>query len=124
MRPDIANRNDIERLLKRFYEKAFADPTIGYFFTEVAKLDLATHLPVIADFWETVLLNTGSYRGNTLEVHKQLHGKSPLSEAHFNRWLALFNETIDEMFEGPVAGLAKTRALSIATVIRVKLSAS
>ena len=57
MKKDIENRQDIELLLNRFYEKVFKDDLIGRFFTEVVPLNLETHLPIIADFWESVLLD-------------------------------------------------------------------
>lgn len=54
---DIENRSDLEQILASFYKKAFNDELIGRFFTEVVPLDLVTHLPVITDFWESVILN-------------------------------------------------------------------
>jgi hemoglobin len=61
MRHDIENRRDIDLLMREFYSVAMADETIGYIFTDVARLDLAHHLPIIGDFWETMLFQTGSY---------------------------------------------------------------
>src|SRR5690606_3660552 len=58
---DIENRADIDALMSLFYNKVLTDDVIGYLFTDVAKLDLDHHLPVIGDFWETVLLGTGNY---------------------------------------------------------------
>jgi hemoglobin len=57
-----------------------------------------------------------------MRVHIDLHQKEPLTQAHFERWLAHFNATVDEMFVGPKAHLAKERALSIATVMRIKIA--
>lgn len=51
----LADATDIQFLVKAFYEKVKADATIGYLFTEVAKLDFDAHLPVINSFWESVL---------------------------------------------------------------------
>ena len=58
---DIATRGDIELLMNTFYERLLADENISYIFTDVAKLDIKTHIPVIADYWETVLLNKNVY---------------------------------------------------------------
>ena len=58
MKQDIENRKDIDLLMVRFYERAMSDDQIGYIFTDVAKLDLDHHLPIIGDFWETLLFRT------------------------------------------------------------------
>ena len=65
---DIATRGDIELLMNTFYERLLADENISYIFTDVAKLDIKTHIPVIADFWETVLLNKNVYHNNTMNL--------------------------------------------------------
>lgn len=114
---DIENRQDIDRLMERFYAKAIADDVIGYIFTEVARLDLARHLPVIGDFWETLLFGAKNYQQhgrNPLQVHRDLHLKSPLNFRHFNRWLEIFTATVDEMFAGERADFLKLRAAAIA----------
>lgn len=118
---DITTRHDIESLLRSFYDKAFKDELIGFFFTQVAKLDLETHLPIIADFWETILLHQNKYHGDTMKVHKHLHALHPFNAEHFDRWVLLFQQTVGEMFEGSTAELAKQRAASIATVMKIKL---
>jgi hemoglobin len=114
---DLESRADIDRLMVRFYGRALADPLIGHFFTDVVKLDLEHHLPVIGDFWESTLFGTGSYRRhgrNPLLVHEELDRKSRLEPEHFHRWLELFAETVDESFAGPRAEFAKQRAHAIA----------
>ncbi|MBA3693200.1 MAG: group III truncated hemoglobin [Acidobacteria bacterium] len=117
MKNDIETRADIDDLMNRFYARAINDETIGYIFTDVAKLDLEHHLPVIGDFWETLLFGTGNYQKhgrNPLQVHAVLHQKSPLSARHFRRWLELFRETVDQSFAGERAGFIKLRAEAIA----------
>ena len=123
-KPDIKSREDLEELLRAFYEKAIYDEIIGHFFTKVIPLDIVTHVPVITDFWETILLNGKSYQKNAMLPHEHINRLSPMEEKHFKRWLELFNETIDELFAGSIADLAKQRALSIATVMRIKFSRS
>lgn len=118
---DIENRADIEQLLSAFYEKAFVDDTIGYFFTEVAHTDLAKHLPLIADFWEMVLFQKERYNKNVLQVHKHLNQQSPMKPEHFQRWIQIFVETVDSLFAGTNAERAKQRGISVATVIQTKL---
>jgi hemoglobin len=121
MKPDITTRQDIEKLLVQFYSKVKNDDTIGYFFTDVVMLDWDHHIPVIADFWETILLDNPVYDKNAMQVHYDLHRKSPLGKEHFDRWIQLFTETIDELFEGKTAELAKTRAKSIAGLMQFKM---
>jgi hemoglobin len=117
---DIENRVDIEQLLEKFYQKALVDPVIGYFFTEVVPLRMETHMPLIADFWETVLFGKAVYKGNVLEKHQHIHRLSAFREEHFGRWVSLFTETVDECFVGEKALMAKQRAESIATIMKIK----
>jgi hemoglobin len=121
MKKDISNRADIQQLVDTFYIKVRADETIGYLFNDVAQVNWEQHLPRMYDFWENILFQTGSFKGNPMAAHVQLHQKSPLSAAHFDRWQQLFNATVDELFEGDMAELIKQRALSIATMMRIKV---
>ena len=119
---NIENRRDIELLLNRFYTKVFKDDLISHFFTEVVPLNLKTHIPVIADFWESVLLDSKGYRKNVMEVHMNISQKSKIEKPHLDRWVLLFTETVDELFEGPRAIVAKQRAASIATMMNIKIN--
>jgi hemoglobin len=118
---DIATRADCERLVRTFYERALADEVIGWLFTDVARLDLDAHLPVIASFWETVLLGAGTYRGGAFRPHAALHAKAGLRAGHFARWLALWESTVDELFSGPVAEAAKAHARRTAAAFQRRL---
>ncbi len=118
---DIEDRKDIELLVDTFYEKVLKDDTIGYIFNEVAKIDLAKHMPLMYDFWETTLFHKAIYKGNPMRIHVDLNTKEPLKKAHFDQWLSMFNATVNDLFYGEKAELAKTRALSIATVMQIKI---
>ncbi|WP_258103131.1 group III truncated hemoglobin [Marinoscillum sp. MHG1-6] len=118
---DIQSRADIQLMVDEFYKKVIADELIGHFFNNVVKLDWEKHIPIMYDFWESMLLQKNVYRGNPMQAHLDLNSKSPLKEKHFNRWLNLFEATVDELFIGQNADTAKTRALSIATIIQAKL---
>lgn len=107
---DIEDRADIERLVRAFYGRALDDPILGFIFTDVAHLDVEAHVPVIANFWETVLLGAQSYRGGAFRPHAELHAKVPLRAGHFERWLWLWRTTVDELFAGPRAEEAKAHA--------------
>jgi hemoglobin len=111
---DIEDRADIERLVRAFYRRALHDPMIGYLFVDVAKLDLEAHVPVITSFWETVLLGTGDYRGGAFAPHARLNAMSPIRTGHFDRWVAIWSQTVDELFSGPIAQNAKVHAARVA----------
>jgi hemoglobin len=67
------------------------------------------------------LFHAATYAGNTLKVHKDLNKKSPLGKQHFDTWISLFKETVDDLFAGTIAELAKQRAQSIAMVMQLKI---
>jgi hemoglobin len=118
---DIETRADCERLVRAFYARAFEDPVIGYLFTDVAKLDLEAHVPRITSFWETILLGAQSYGGGAFRPHAELHMKAPLRRAHFEQWVRLWCETVDELFSGRRAELAKAHARRVATAFHARL---
>lgn len=122
MKKDIANREDLLKLVSLFYKKLLADDSINYLFTDVVKIDLPHHLEILVDFWENILFQKDTYRKNAMQPHLILHRQSPLQKHHFETWLRYFNETVSELFEGEKAFLAKERALSIATVMQIKIS--
>jgi hemoglobin len=121
VKQDIRNRHDIELLIRSFYEKVKSNEKIGYIFNDVAKVDWEHHLPIMYDFWENVLFQTGTYSRNAIAVHKQLNQLTPLNREHFNEWLTLWKETVDELFVGDNAELIKQRATSIATVMQISI---
>ena len=121
MLPDIATRADCERLVRAFYGRALEDPIIGWLFVDVAKLDLEAHVPVITSFWETVLLGAQSYRGGAFRPHAALHARARLRGGHFRRWVALWCATVDELFAGARAELAKAHAQRVADAFQRRL---
>jgi hemoglobin len=118
---DIENRADCERLVRAFYGRALEDPIIGWIFVDVAKLDVEAHVPQIASFWETILLGAHSYAGGAFAPHAALHMKVRLRAGHFERWLALWRDTVDELFAGERAELAKSHALRVAQAFHRRL---
>jgi hemoglobin len=122
MKRDITNRDDIDLLMKVFYEKLLADKSISYIFTDVAKIDIHEHLPVIGNFWESILLNKNVYHNNAMRVHTDLNSKSPLLKEHFDTWLKHFMQSVDELFEGNIALLARQRARSVATMMQITIA--
>ena len=67
---DIKDRDDIKVLMELFYTKMLKDETVGYIFTDVAKLDLQHHLPLLTDFWNNALFHTGGYKNNVVQRYK------------------------------------------------------
>jgi hemoglobin len=111
---DIESRADCEQLVRAFYGRALEDPIIGFIFVDVAKLDLEAHVPRITSFWETILLGARSYGGGAFRPHAELHAKVRLREGHFAQWLNLWFRTVNELFAGERAELAKTHANRVA----------
>jgi hemoglobin len=118
---DIQTRADCERLVRAFYGRALTDPIIGWLFTDVAKLDLESHVPRLTSFWETILLDAHSYGGGAFRPHLELNFKTPLKQGHFDRWLELWRSTVDELFGGPRADLAKSHAERVAQAFQARL---
>lgn len=121
MKPDIQTRADIEQLVDAFYAKALRDETIGHFFNEVVQLDLAHHMPVLYSFWESILLDSHTYRGNPMLKHIQLNRLSPIQSHHFDRWLELWQATVTELFAGSTAEEAISRARHVAALMQYKI---
>ena len=117
---DITGRNEIAVLVNTFYEKVKKDKILSVMFVDV---HWDNHLPVMYDFWENVIFHTGNYSGNPMVKHHMVHQKNPLSKEHFEKWLLLFEETVDELFAGPNAISIKERARSIASIMEMKIIA-
>lgn len=113
-RHDIKSSDDIKLLIDTFYQQVVDDVEIGYIFTDIAKVDWDSHLPRMYAFWEFLLLGSDTYRGNPMEVHRHLNEKIALTRAHFDRWIKIFHETVDCLFQGENADNAKARALAVA----------
>jgi hemoglobin len=116
---DIQNKDDIKVLVDAFYAKVNEDELLSPIFNQIAKVNWEAHLPRMYQFWASLLLDANEYRGQPFDKHAEhsdhIHAK------HFDRWILLFNQTIDELFEGEKAKLAKTRAQSIGAIFQYKL---
>jgi hemoglobin len=111
------------RLVRAFYGRALEDPIIGWLFTDVARLDVEAHVPQIASFWATILLGERGYDGNPFPPHLEIHEQVGLTAGHFGRWLALWNDTLDELFAGERTELAKAHAMRVAQAFHRRLQA-
>lgn len=119
---EIANRDDIQSLIDSFYEKVKADELIGFIFNDVAKVDWPHHLPIMYDFWESLLLDGSNYGRNAMDPHFKLNKLVPLQPEYFDRWLELFEAAVTTLFTGEKATLAITRARSIKEIMAFKMN--
>lgn len=122
MKPDISTANDIKRLVDTFYAQVQSDMIIGPIFNTVMGVDWDVHLPNMYSFWEFALLGTTIFKGNPMKAHKTINAKVPLTSVHFERWISLWNSTIDNLFEGEVAQKAKDRAELMKITMLIKLN--
>ena len=121
MKKDISTPQDVKTLVDAFYNDVKSDPVIGYIFTDVAKVDWDEHLPRMYKFWEFALLSSAVYKGNPMMKHIVLNAKEPLTKAHFEHWIELWESTIDKYYEGEIANRAKERGQLMKTVMLVKM---
>lgn len=94
MSSEKVTEEEISNLVDRFYAKVQIDPEIGPIFNTIVT-DWPEHLARLKDFWSTVMLTTGRYKGDPMMTHLQI--PLPLEPSHFNRWLELFAETAKEV---------------------------
>ncbi len=114
MKTDITSREDIKILVDRFYDKVKADELLGPVFSHV---DWPHHLPIMYNFWSSMMLGDQSYRGNPFQKHLPL----PIQTQHFDQWLKLFRETVHEHFSGEKADEILMRAESIAGIFQMRM---
>jgi len=122
VKSDIKDREDILLIMKEFYVRLLDDEFIKHFFDDIIQEDhLEQHLETITDFWNGILFNDTTYQKNAMQPHLLLNKTKPFKKEHFKTWLHHFNSSIDENFKGEKAEMAKTRALSIATVMEIRM---
>ena len=121
MKADIRFREDINDLVRAFYTAAEKDELLKAYFGVMEQEQKARFIKHLTDFWENLILFTGDYNGNPMEMHTQLHRRQPLSIMHFQRWNQLFQEVVDQMFEGKNAETIKQKAYSISAVIQMTI---
>jgi hemoglobin len=117
VRKDILTVEDVRNLVDTFYAKVREDDTLGPIFNERIQNHWPQHLEKLTRFWQTVLLEDHTYFGSPFPPHADL----PVDHTHFARWLSIFSETIDELFEGEKAKEAKWRAGKMAEMFQYKI---
>jgi hemoglobin len=115
--PDIRGRDDVRRLVVGFYRAVAMDDVLGPIFA-AAHVDWSAHHDKLTDFWAWQLLGQRTYERNPLLAHRAVHARTPLAGEHYERWLELFETTVEELFAGPTAEAAKRRAHAMAKAMR------
>ncbi len=113
--------NDIQNQ-DEFYKKLLSDDSISYIFTDVVKIKIEEHLPILVTFWSQAILGTGGYTKNLTQIHLDVNAKEHLTTELFKIWLNHFNNSVDENFKGEKAEQIKTQALSIGTIMQIKIT--
>lgn len=117
MADEIINLSDVKRLVDNFYGKVRQDPLLATVFDDVIGNRWPEHLEKMYRFWQTVLLGEHTYQGTPFAPHAHL----PVDASHFNRWIELFNQTVDELFTGEKSEEAKWRASKMAAMFQLKI---
>jgi hemoglobin len=117
MGTDITTLDDIKYLVDAFYTEVRKDTLIGPIFAGIIRDKWPEHLEKMYRFWQTILLSEHTYDGSPFPPHSQM----PLEWKHFERWLSLFNQTVDSRFAGEKADEAKWRAGKMAKLFHIKI---
>jgi hemoglobin len=119
---DIQNQDDLYQLVDEFYKRLLSDNTINYIFTDVVKIKIEEHLPILVTFWSQAILGTGGYTNNLTQIHLEVNRKEHLTPELFKIWLNHFESSVNELFCGSNAEKIKTNALNIASVLQIKIA--
>lgn len=119
---DIQTQEDLYLLVDEFYKKLLSDDSISYIFTDVVKIKIEDHLPILVTFWSQAILGTGGYTNNLTQIHLDIDKKEHLTPELFTIWLKHFYATVDENFMGEKSEQIKTQALSLATILKIKIA--
>ncbi len=114
----IDNKSDINILVNSFYSKVRVDELLGPIFNaHISDDKWPEHLDKLTDFWETNLFGVAKFKGNPTQKHINVDKNLNYSieQKHFGRWLQIWFETIDELYEGEYADKAKNSARKMST---------
>lgn len=114
---DIENKEDIKLMVDTFYDKVNKDEMLSAIFNDFSGVNWEKHLPIMYNFWNTLIFGGRDYKGSPFDKHVPL----PVNKDHFDKWIELFNENLDEQFEGEITNSVKTRAKTIALTFQYKL---
>ncbi|HEX5581698.1 MAG TPA: group III truncated hemoglobin, partial [Gemmatimonadaceae bacterium] len=106
---------DLHDFLVDFYDAVARDELLAPYF---APVDMSEHIPVIADFWSTLVFHSGRYQRNAFKPHLEMPGLTP---EHFSRWMATLERTVDERFAGAAATAMKDYGHRVAYSMQLRL---
>lgn len=113
--PSIDEGN-IQALVHGFYRHVRDDTLLGPVFELAIGDDWDCHLAKMCEFWSSIMLMTGRYKGNPMAAHMQLKTVTP---EHFERWLTIFRLTAEELFPNEIGVLFIGRTENIARSLQL-----
>jgi len=117
MKKDIETIEDIQKLVYTFYDRIRKNDLLGPVFEKVIQDNWPIHLAKMVSFWQTILLYEHTYSGSPFPPHAKL----PIEKIHFDTWVELFQNTVDDLFVGEKANDAKNRAFILGITFSAKL---
>jgi hemoglobin len=116
-RKEILSLQEVQTLVNEFYARVQADELLKDLFNDRIQDRWPLHLEKMYRFWQTILLGEHRYHGSPFAPHANM----PLEHQHFERWMQLFTQTVDRLFQGPKAEEAKWRAARMAELFEFKI---
>jgi hemoglobin len=122
---EIESRKEVFELVNAFYVKIRKDEFLGPIFNKMLATEeiWAVHLEKLTDFWETNLFAVMKFKGNPMAAHQKVDKmfNHTITQDHFYEWLKLWNSTVDSLFTGKKAELAKERARRMSTHLHINM---
>ncbi|WOJ96210.1 group III truncated hemoglobin [Congregibacter brevis] len=119
--PGDETSQQIDQFVDAFYERVLADPLLAPMFLEVARINLAEHLPRIKAYWRKMLLGHSDYRRHMMQKHREVDAIKHMTPEHYERWLSLFEDTLEKQPLGTSSERAFTLARRVAGNMRQNL---
>ena len=119
---EIQKQQDLYFLVDEFYKKLLDDNRINYIFTDVVKIKIEEHLPILVIFWSQMILETGGYTNNLTDIHLKVDKLEHLTPELFDIWISHFNQTVDEHFIGKNATEIKLQAKNLSIILQIKIA--
>jgi len=119
---DIQTQKDLYFLVDEFYKKLLKDNGINFVFTDIVKIKIDEHLPILVTFWSQMILGTGGYTNNLTDIHLKVDKLEHLTPELFDIWILHFNATVDENFIGTNATEIKLQANNLSIILQIKIA--
>jgi hemoglobin len=117
MKKDIVHIDDIKLMVDTFYSRIREDEILGPIFNDKLEDRWGQHLEKMYRFWQTILHDEHTYNGAPFPPHATM----PINESHFTLWVKIFSNTVNDLFEGPIAEEAKKRGALMAAIFNSKI---